>query len=295
MNRKHTFKTRSVLVLVIPVIAILVGCAAKRPFWGDPETGLILQYLMPENQVLKYQTSMESTQNMEIGGQQVESKSNQTSVFSVTSKGQKGDNHQLEITIESMSINVTNPQRELSPDMSSVIGKSFDMTLSFLGKELDLSGAEAIQYEMDPGNKRSIAPGFQTIFPDLAGRPVRIGDSWTTTDTMTEKIGNAAYINSNFDSLNTLEGFETVNGLECVKITAAVTGTLEGEGKEGNADLSFEGKIEGSATWHFAYKKGLFVKYIFQGFAKVSATVTGPQNMTIPITQKSKIETKLIK
>ena len=294
MIRKQNFQARLVLVLVIPVIAISAGCAAKRPFWGNPETGLILQYLMPENQVLKYQTSMASTQNMEIRGQQVEAKSNQTSVFSVTSKGQKGDNHQLKITIDSMSVNATSPQGKLSPDMSSVIGKSFDMTLSFLGKELDLSGAEAIQYDMGPGGKRNIAPVFQTIFPDMAGRPVRIGDTWTTTDTMTEKIGNVD-INLNFDSLNTLEGFETVNGLECVKITAAVTGTLDGKGKEGNVDLSFEGKIEGSDTWYFAYKKGLFVKDIFQGFAKATATVTGPQNMTIPITQKSKIETKLIK
>ncbi len=294
MVRKQTFQTRLVLVLNILAIAISAGCAAQRPFWGDPETGLILQYLMPENQVLKYQTLMESTQNMEIRGHQVEAKSNQTSVFSVTSKGQKGDNHQLTITIESMNTNITSPQGELSLDMSSVIGKSFDMTLSFLGKELDLSGAEAIQYDMGPGGKRSIAPIFQTIFPDLAGRPVRIGDTWTTTDTMTEKISNVD-VNLNFDSLNTLEGFETVNGLECVKITAAVTGTLEGEGKEGNVDLTFVGNIEGSGTWYFAYKKGLFVKYIFQGFAKATATVTGPRNMTIPITQKSKIETKLIK
>ncbi|MFB0519338.1 MAG: hypothetical protein ACETWC_08665 [Acidobacteriota bacterium] len=56
-----------------------------------------------------------------------------------------------------------------------------------------------------------------------------------------------------------------------------------------------EYKIEDSATWHFAYKNGLFVKHIFQGFAKATATVIGPQNMTIPITQKIKIETKLVK
>ena len=293
MFRKQTFQAQSVLVLVILVIAILAGCAAKRPFWGDPTTGLILQYLMPENQVLKYQTSMETTQSFEIRGQQVEAETNQTSVFTVTSKGQKGDNHQLNITIESMNVSITSPQGKLSPDMSSVIGKSFDMTLSFLGKELDLSGAEAIQYDMGPGGKRSIASGFQTIFPDLAGRPVRFGDSWTTTDAISDKSGNVE-ISFSFENVNTLEGFETVNGLECVKITAAVTGTLDGKGTQGGVDLTFEGDIEGSYTWYFAYKKGLFIKDIFEGFTKGTATVTGPQYMTIPMTQKIKIETKLI-
>jgi len=261
--RKQTFQAPLVFVLVILVIAILTGCAAKRPFWGDPKTGLILQYLMPENQVLKYQTSMESTQNFEV-------------------------------TIDSMSVNITSPQGELSPDMSSVIGKSFDMTLSFLGKELDVSGAEAIQYDMGPGGKRSIAPGFQALFPDLAGRPVKIEDTWTSKDTITDKSSNTE-IHLIFESLNTLEGFETVNGLECVKITAVVTGILDGKGKEGGADLIFEGDIEGSDTWYFAYKKGLFVKMISEGLVKGTATVTGPQKMTIPLTQKIKIETKLIK
>ena len=283
-----------VFVLVILVIAILTGCAAKRPFWGDPKTGLTLQYLMPQNQVLKYQTSMESTQNMEIRGQSVEAKTNQTSVFSVKSKAKKGDNHQLEVTIDSMSVNITSPQGELSPDMSSVIGKSFDMTLSFLGKELDLAGAEAIQYDMGPDGKRSIASNFQIIFPDLAGRPVKIEDTWTSKDTITDKSGNTE-IHLIFESLNTLEGFETVNGLECVKINAGVTGTLDGKGKEGGADLTFEGDIEGSDTWYFAYKKGLFVKMISEGLVKGTATVTGPQKITIPLTQKIKIETKLIK
>lgn len=88
---------------------------------------------------------------------------------------------------------------------------------------------------------------------------------------------------------------ETVNGLECVKITAAVTGTLEGEGEQMGMDLTFEGEIEGTDTWYFAYKEGIFVKMITDAFTEGTITTSGAQSMTIPMRQETKIETKLIK
>jgi len=48
-------------------------------------------------------------------------------------------------------------------------------------------------------------------------------------DTITEKVGGGE-IAINLESFNTLEGFETVDGLECAKITVKITGTLEGRG-----------------------------------------------------------------
>jgi len=86
------------------------------------------------------------------------------------------------------------------------------MILSPLGKELDLSGAESIQYDLGPGGKHSIESDFQALFPDLAGRPVKIGDAWTSKDTITEK-SSLAEIHMNLESLNTLEGFERIGNL----------------------------------------------------------------------------------
>jgi hypothetical protein len=294
MFHKHTFKTWIVFLPVIMAIFILVGCAAKLPIWGDPQTGLILQYRMAESLALKYQLSIKQTQDAEVMGQHMKTENKIKIAFTAKSKGLKENNQQLGITIDSMSINISGPQGELTPDMSTVEGKSFDFTMSRLGKELDLSGAESIQYDLGQAGKRDLASNFQAIFPDLADKPVKVGDTWTSKDTITEKIGDGE-IKISLESLNTLAGFETVDGLECAKITAKVTGALEGGGEQMGAELVFKGDIEGTETWHFAFKEGFFVKQIADVFTKGTVSVRGPQEMSIPMVQNMRIETKLIK
>lgn len=66
-------------------------------------------------------------------------------------------------------------------------------------------------------------------------------------------------------------------------------------GDQGGAGLAFKGGIEGNETWHFAYKEGFFVKLIADVFTKGTVSVLGPQEMSIPLAQNMKIETKLIK
>ncbi len=295
MFRKQTLQTWMVIIPVGVIIGMLAGCAAKTASpWGDPETGLILQYRMEENQVLKYQTSAEQTQDIEVMGQAISTETISSSAFSVKSKGLKENNHLLHVTIDSMSINISSPQGDLSPDLSSVIGESFEMILSPLGRELDVSDAASIKYEMGPAGSRSVESNFQTVFPDLADRPVKIGDTWSSTDTITEKTGMGEII-LNFESINTLEGFETVDGLECIKVTAKITGTLDGKGEQMGVEMSFKGDIEGTETWYFAYKEGVFVKGITTAHTDATITTSGVQAMTIPFTQETKMETKLVK
>lgn len=295
MFRKQELKTCLVFIPVVIVIGFLAGCAAKSAApWGDPKTGLILQYRMAENQVLKYQTSAEQTQNMQIMGQSIDTQSSSESGYSVQSKGLKEDNHLLRVTIDSMDVNISSPQGDLSPDTSSVIGKGFDMTLSPLGKELEVSGAASIEYDLGAAGTRSIESSFQAVFPDLAGRPVKLGDTWTSTDTITEKTDQLE-VRIIFESVNTLEGFETVDGLECVKVTAGITGTIEGEGEQMGLGLTVKGDLEGKGTWYFAYKEGILVKDTTNFSSDSTITTSGAQAMTIPVSQESKIETKLIK
>lgn len=284
-----------VLMPVVVMLAMLAGCAAKTASpWGDPKTGLILQYRMAEDQVLKYQTSAEQTQDIEVMGQAMTTETTSSSAFTVISKGLKENNHLLHVTIDSMSVDISSSQGDLSPDLSSVIGESFEMVLSPLGKELDVSDAASIQYDLGVGGSRSVETNFQTVFPDLADKPIKIGDTWSSTDTITEKTSIGEVILS-FESVNTLEGFETVDGLECIKVTARVTGTLDGEGEQMGVEMSFKGEIEGTETWYFAYKEGIFVTGIMTAHTEATITTSGAQAMTIPLKQESKMETKLIK
>lgn len=288
----HQSKLLSILVAFSILTAI--GCAAKKSLWGDVKTGLILQYRLPEKEALKYRIANQVNQNLEMMGQSVNTEIKMGYVFSLKAQVPQNGTQRLEVTIDSMQAAVKAPQGEFSPDVTSVVGKSFDMTLSALGKELELSGAEAIKYTMGPGAERSIVSDFKTLFPDLAGKPVKIGDSWTTRDTLDIKDNNS-HLQLLFENLNTLQGLEVMNGLECVKVTAVVKGTLGGTGKQGGADLSFNGDITAADTWYFAYKEGILVKTMSEGSTKSTITVSGPQNMTIPMTMATKLATTLVK
>lgn len=294
MTTKTSFKSYLSVTLVVFFIVLLAGCAGKRPFWVDVKKGLILEYRMPQDQALKYQFSSNMIQDMEVGGRSMKTIIDLHLQFSAKSEGFDKKNHHLLVTIDSANADVETPQGNLSPDMSTVFGKSFHMNLSPLGKELNITGGDTIIYSMGQGGERTLTSNFQTIFPDLAGKPTKVGDTWTTNDTLNIKEGGMDMCMT-FVSVNTLQGFETVAGYECAKITAKSTGKLEGEGQQGPANLYLEGDIEGKDVWYFAYKEGVFVKSISDGLTEGNIAVTGPQKMTIPMTMETKFETKLVK
>jgi len=295
MIHKRNFRIWLAFVPVILAIALLAGCAAKTAnLWGDPKTGLILQYRMPENQVLKYQGSGGMTMDMEVMGQTMEIEADETLAFTVKSKGLEENNYHLQVTIDSISMKIATPQGDLVPDLSPVEGKSFDMTFSPIGEEKDLSGAESIEYEVEPGTITNIASKFQAVFPDFAGRPVKIGDAWTTRAAITENSNKSESL-IKLELLNTLEGFETVDGMECVRIKAEFTGTIEGKSEpEPGVELVLEGEVKGTDIWYFAYKEGIFVKTVSNGTADIIATAS-VQGISIPMKREFNSEMVLIK
>jgi len=295
MIHTRNCRTWMAFVPVILAIALLAGCAAKTAnLWGDPKTGLILQYRMPENQVLKYQGSGGMTMDMEVMGQTMEIEADETLAFTVKSKGLEENNYHLQVTIDSISMKIATPQGDLVPDLSPVEGKSFDMTFSPIGEEKDLSGAESIEYEVEPGTITNIASKFQAVFPDFAGRPVKIGDAWTTRAAITENSNKSESL-IKLELLNTLEGFETVDGMECVRIKAEFTGTIEGKSEpEPGVELVLEGEVKGTDIWYFAYKEGIFVKTVSNGTADIIATAS-VQGISIPMKREFNSEMVLIK
>ncbi len=295
MKNWFGFRAWKVDLLALGSALVLAGCAAKTTaIWGDTQTGLILAYRVAENQPLNYRFSIDQTQTIEVMGQSVDTQSDQNIGFSVRSKGMNDGNLQLAVTIDSMKINVAGPQGRMSPDMGSVTGKSFDMTLSRLGKEVELSGAASIQYDLGPAGKRNISSNFQSMFPDLPGRPVKVGDTWSTEDLITDKTAEVE-IHIRFQNTHRLDGFETVAGLECARIKTAVSGTLEGEGEQQGMALTFKGDISGEDTWYFAYKEGLYVGMTSSASTEGTIDASGPQNLTIPLKQKMDMETRLVR
>jgi hypothetical protein len=293
MPGKQVVRTRLLILSAIIAVALLTSCAVKKEIWGDPKSGLNLTYRMEENQILKYQVSSQEIQELEMMGQTMETKTQAGMEFSLQSKGLKERDLLLDITVNTMKINVSGGMTgNMSPDLTPVIGKSFQMTLSPLGKEGGFSGTEELQYQLGPTGKRKIDSSFKSIFPDLADKPLKINDTWTSTADQTEKAGNID-VHAITETVNTLQGLETVNGLECVKIEAKTTGTIDGKGEQMGNKFTFKGKVEGTSTWYFAYKKGIFVSSksntTSEGTVEVSA-----MGMTIPMKSESTSEIKLM-
>jgi hypothetical protein len=283
---------KAMSAVLVAAVALSGGCGGKGGV-GGPGKGVDLAYKMNMKETLKYRTLSGSVQHMKVMGMEMEVKSDKRLTYTVRPEGQEGVNHRIRITVDSLEVNVAGPQGNVSADAEPVLGKTFDMTLSPLGKEMDLSGAKELQYDRGTGEKISLAADFQGAFPDLAGHRIKVGDTWTTRDTLNvDESGGEVIIM--LEAVNTLAGYETVNGMECARITAVVSGAITGEGEQRGAKLEFDGIFEGNETWYFAYEKGLLVKVISEQDVQNTVTVSGPQNMEIPIKQIMKFETVLV-
>ncbi len=286
---KQTMQVRIVLVLIVFAFALMSGYPAKRSAAEDPQTGMTLIYRIPVNQVFRYQNTTETIQKSETRGGAVEVKGKTSIKFSIQRKGTRDGNLLLRITFDALDMELKSPKGVITPDLSAFIGKGFDILLSPLGKELEYLGTESLRCELGAGRKLELDSFFRFFFPDLPGRKVKIGDTWTSKDEALEKEGDT-HLDIRGINVHTMEGIETVNGMECIKFTTKITNTVEGKVKQGEAEVTMNGESTGTSTWYFAYKKGIFVKDITNIVGKSTVTVSDQDSVT-PMTTEMKIAT----
>ncbi len=296
MIRKPNLRISAALGIPALLFSLLVGCAAKKPFWGDVEAGLILRYQLKPNQTWTFHASTKHNSTMEMMGQSMDTESNSTSQYTVKGIGQDDQKNLLtEITVDTMSYISQSPRGEHKHNLSPLIGKSFGLTLSPLGEEIEFSNTDSLYVDlgMPGGGRRNIETFFRNPFPNLPPNPVKIGNTWTIQDEDTVPQSGLE-IAVNTEGINTLERLETVDGIECLKIQSHIVATLDGAGQQMGAEVAFEGDLEGTTTWYFAYKKGVYVKLTSDTFMEGTAVVSGQTTMTIPMTQEAKTEIKLV-
>jgi hypothetical protein len=292
MSRRRLIIGQIVCWIIVVGVAAFMGCAGKKAM-VKTEEGVMLAYRLPEGKTLTYEKTENATQSMDVMGQSVETKTERTMTFKVTSKGVKDGEQALTLTVEALEGSLETPQGSFSIDAASAIGKSFDMMLSVRGQESSLSGADAIEYSMGLAGTRSIEPDFEAFFPDLPETRVKILGTWPSSDTINMKeSGMDVQVVSN--NLNVLQGFETIDGRECAKVAVEVNGSIAGAGMQGGADLTFTGDMTGNEVWYFDYNAGVLVKSSSDLSVTATVNVTGPQEMTIPVTQTMHMSADLL-
>lgn len=293
MKTKHLIIRAFTGLTIVSVVLLLAGCAAKKNTWGDAKNGYILEYKMKDSKNLSYDQSTEYSQGMEVRGQKIDLNADSKSLFTMEPMGTENGNHKLNVTIDTMFIRINTSQGIIEADMSDVIGKNFDFVVSAKGKELDYSGAEDLKYILGMQGELNVASNFQTVFPNLPEKPIKVGESWNSIDTLTEK-SQAGYLNIITHLDNNLEGIETFMGYECAKVRSTYSGFLEGSSEAQGMKLVTTGTIEGSDTWYFAYKEGLFLKMVSEGKAISTTTAKGAEEIIIPGTRDFTISMELV-
>jgi len=293
------FQTRCVKIFFLSGWVFLVawsfsGCAARKPAWMEMKSGVVLEYRMPEKAALKYRNSSLLVQTLKFGEQSMVTRIDNRSVFSMRPKGIDGTALRIHVTLDSASIGIQSPGGNLSPNMDSVVGKGFDMTFSKLGKEIDVSEAGTLKYDLGQAGERTLESEFQAFFDDLPGKPVRPGDAWTSSDTLNmNQSGNKTQLV--FNNLSTFKAIEKIQGLNCVRIQTESTGFIKGSGEQGGAEFLIEGTIKASGAWYFAVQEGILVKSSTEATTESMIQISGPQTMTLPMAMVVNSEKSVVK
>ena len=203
--------------------------------------------------------TIEQEHSMEMMGQPRGFRLNKTLEFSMKPEGSGDESHNLTITVDSMQVHLDTPRGEIEREISEVLGKSFGMVLTSLGEEPSFSGVGEVAYDMLPAGKLNVATDLEAFFPNLADGPLRVGDTWSSTDLITDTVFNSGK-KINLQIVYSLAGFETIDGMECAKISAAMNGMLEEGGERMTRTPEMTARFDGTGVWYFAYEEGLLIR-----------------------------------
>jgi len=283
----------AVLMTALIFAMILPGCATKKAAWGSLKKGMNMRYSPDLNRQLTYESTSNFVQEMNVMGQEFEVVADMTQGFIMTPKSSDNDDLAYDVKLDKMWFKLETPRGDIEPEMDGIVGKSFELILSPYGKELEYSGAEKLRIEIATGDTKNIASDIAAFFPDLPDHPVKPGDSWKSIDEVRDGNDSKETILV-FDNINTFDKLETYMGYDCMKINVLFTGTIEGEGTQEGMDLVTTGKVQGTGTWYYAYKEGIFVSSSVEGTGETETLVTGEgQEISIPADRTFTMTTQL--
>jgi hypothetical protein len=269
-----------VLVLIVSVICS-TAYSQKKPETTPGKGGTKIVYNYPEGKAFKYVSDSKIVQDMDVNGQSMLVNVAMYLGCEVKAAGKIGDNLKLEIKIDSMKQDVESPQGAAGGPINEVKGKVFNMVISPSGKTVDLTEAAKVVYTMEGSGESNLTQAFLNYFPALPEKEVKPGDTWISNDTINSKSPtNSIYmpVESNFK----FEGIENIDGVDCAKITATLSGTRKMSTQSQGMDIQTAGPYTGTQVVYIALKEGYLMKETVT--TKMTGTIEIPdQNMSFPV------------
>ena len=277
---------------LIILLLIATECAAEKPASADPQSGLVLQYRFPRDRALAYKASSDKVQNQKQMGQTLTSTIKGDTNYCIQGAGVDDQNNLItRIVIDSINLTIKKPRGRATPDTSVLSGKSFGVTYSQKGKEIEITGIEELpKIDLGMDGERSVKGFFTDLLPVLPDGAVKPGDTWTTPEDKSVQQ-DALTFSVKGEATNVFEGLETIRGMECVVIKTRLENTLQGSGMQSGMHLDIKGTVKVIATSYFAYKEGVLVKTTSNASEdiKIDAGI-----MTVPQKSETKSEIELV-
>lgn len=248
----------------------------------NAERAIKLEYKYPSDKSIGYLTRSTMSQVMGIQGQTMQTDVNSAFGCTVKSAGNQNNNLKLEITIDTLGQTTNSQMGDAGGPVEGVKRKSCSIVISPDGKVVDLSGAAGLVYNIEGSGETNMTQTLGDFFPRLPENAIKMGDSWNITDSIS--VNSSAMTMKTIDnSVNKLEGFEAVNGIECAKIASQHSGTLTISIQNQGMDMHIKGPYTGTSECLFAVKEGYFIKFTSATKANGNLEMTSPQAMTFPI------------
>lgn len=272
------------------VICLLAGLAVAAA--GGPYK---LAYRMKKGQRLNYRMTMTVDQSMEMQGNEMNSNIDGTTALhiEVEEVGKEG-NIAFIYALDSLRTHVKSPQMDSTfRNPEELIGKRNRQTISALGKKLKSEVVDSVNLS---GMLAQAGIGRQSSFQliELPEKEVKIGDSWTTSQTDTSKQGNMKVVAAP-STTYTVAGEVDTLGFKCLRLTYKGTLKVKGEGTQMGMNLFFEGEGPVAGTAYFAPTEGLLVGVIYDLNLEATIALTGQMSMTIPQSTSTKTAIVLVK
>jgi hypothetical protein len=267
-------------ILILSVL-FSVGYSQRKTDQSVIKGGTKLQYNYPIGKTFKYLTDSKVVEDMDVDGQSMQVNVATTLACEVKALAKQAENLKLEIKIDSLKQSVESPQGNAGGSVNDLKGKVFNMVISPAGKAVDLTEAAAIVFTIEGGGAENLSQSFLTYFPVLPKGEVNPGDTWTTNDTIdTKSAGNSTWMPVHAEYK--YEVVENIDGIDCAKITASLSGTRKMSTQSQGMDIKTSGPFTGTQTLFFAIKDGYLVKE--SATSKLTGKIEIPdQNMTFPV------------
>jgi len=281
-------------IFIITAAFILTDCATVKSGSTAGRKKVLLQYNYPQDNAVKYQLNSKIVQTLDIQGMVMDVNVITTSGFSIKSAGKEADNLKLTILIDTMAQSMETPNGYSGGAITDAIGKSFDMVISEIGKEIDLSGANELTYDIPGSGQTNAVSTFAEFFPDMPAGKVKPGHAWTSTDSVNAVSPTSTTVSYTV-SENIFEGIENIDGIECAKITSTLSGNQTMETQAQGMDIKTSGPFTGTSTVFFAIGEGYFVKQTNNIKLDGELELTYPQEMTMPLTMEMSSVNEVVK